>query len=74
MSLSTAPCVKNSNIEARIYFIFVENNLKNMKSVIISNLDLIKKTSEKRSERQLPRKVNFSTFLHLYCPNFRLKL
>ena len=31
-------------------------------------------TSVKRSEKQLPSKANFSAFLLLNCPNFRLKL
>ena len=28
----------------------------------------------KRSEKKLPRKTNFSTFLEISCSNFRLKL
>ena len=28
----------------------------------------------RRSEKKLPRKTNFSTFLEISCSNFRLKL
>ena len=69
MSLLAAPIVKNSHIYARIYFIFLENFLKNLESLLIPNL-----ISAKRSEKQLQTKANFSNCLQLNCSNFRLKL
>ena len=67
MSLLTAPFVKNSHIYAEIYSKkHPEENLKVFQNQI---LNLVK-----RSEKQLPGKANFSTFLQLGCSNFRLKL
>ena len=58
MSLVTALIVKNSHIDAGIYFIFLKNVLKPKSQYQIL-------TSVKRSQNQLRSKVNFSTFCNL---------
>ena len=40
----------------------------------ISTAQVVKNVSVKRSEKQLPRKGKFRTFLQLNCSNFSLKL
>ena len=70
MSISTAAIVKDCNILAGIYFIFLRKHpIGNLKVFQYQNL-----TSVKRSERPLPSKTNFSTFCKFSCSNFRLNL
>ena len=68
--LLTALIVKNSNILADIYFIFRQKhrrlNLEGFHSQIW--------TSVKRSGKYLSSNTNLSTFLHISCSNFKLKL
>ena len=70
ISLLTALIVKKSNILAGIYFIFPQKhrrlNLEGFQSQIW--------TSIKRSGKYLSSNTNLSTFLHISCSNFKLKL
>ena len=70
MSLLTVPIVKNSDILAGIYFKFLKEHPRPNLKVLQYQIS----TSVKRSEKQLPSKANFSTFLPFSCSNFRLKL
>ena len=59
MFMLTAPIFKNSNIKARIYFIFLKiTSSTKLENVLIPNL-----ISVKRLEKQLPYKANFTNLL-----------
>ena len=70
MSLLTALILKYSHIFPGIYFIF-------LKKYYILNLKCFQyqiSASVKRSEKYLSSKTIFSSFLHVSCSNYRLKL
>ena len=70
MSLLKALIVKNNHIETKTYFFFLKKLRKtNLKVFLYQIL-----TSVKRSEKQLPSKSNFSTFLQFNCFNFSSEL
>ena len=68
MTLLTALVVKNSHIQAGIYFIFLNKCPKTNLKVFQYQIS----TTVKRSEKHLASKANFNTFLQLSCSNFRL--
>ena len=69
MSSVTAPIVKNSHIQAEIYFFLLKNDLKETskkrpkRNLKVCQYQIL--TSVKRSEKQLASKANFTTFCNL---------